>query len=179
MDEKLVCPCGLTCCDCLFYQDEVYATANKLKELIEKHQLDKFLSLCSNEKTWQAMGEHLALDESDSVENFGNKFGIFKDIPTFMNVLDGIIKIQCKTTCREAGGCSAGGDTKQCLALQCLKSKNYTGCWQCSELENCDKLTFLKKSYGSVIEENLKTIKEKGAEAVKSHGNKYYVWQKR
>ena len=24
MDKKLVCPCGLTCCDCLFYKKEIY-----------------------------------------------------------------------------------------------------------------------------------------------------------
>lgn len=180
MDKNLVCPCGLTCCDCMFFfKKEVYEAAYKLKELIEEQQLDKFLTICSKENTWTAMGKHLDLDENLIEEKLGKKFNVFKEMPTFMNVLDGIIKIQCKATCQEADGCSNGGETKQCKALKCLKSKNYDGCWQCAEYENCDKLKFLKLSYGYVIEDNLKIIKENGVEAVKSRGNKYYEWQRR
>jgi len=178
MDEKLVCPCGLTCCDCLFYKKEIYETAHKLKELIQEYQLDKFLTMCSNKDTWAVMGEHLDLDGNLIEEKLGKKFNAFEEIPAFMNVLDGIIKIQCKTTCQEANGCSTGGETKQCKALKCLKSRKYNGCWQCNEFENCDKLKFLKKSYGYVIEDNLKTIKENGVSAVKSRGNQYYKWQR-
>jgi len=94
-----------------------------------------------------------------------------------MEVLDSIIAIQCKTTCQEVGGCSIGGYTHECSALKCLKSKGYKGCWECTEFENCGKLTLLRHNYGYVVEENLHTIKEKGLEAVKSQGNKYYQWQ--
>jgi hypothetical protein len=27
MEKNLVCPCGLTCCDCLFYKSEIYDAA--------------------------------------------------------------------------------------------------------------------------------------------------------
>lgn len=47
MDKKLVCPCGLTCCDCLFYKTEIYETAKKLRKLIIEHELDKFLNILS------------------------------------------------------------------------------------------------------------------------------------
>lgn len=179
MDKKLVCPCGLICCDCLFYKSEIYETAHKLKELIKERELDKFLTICSNRKSWEAMGEHLDLSEDQNYSRIGKLFDVFKQMPVFMNVLDSIIKLQCKTTCQEIGGCSVGGNTHECRALKCMKSKEYDGCWQCIEFENCDKLKFLKNSYGYVIEDNLKTIKEKGIEAVKSRGNKYYTWQRK
>jgi hypothetical protein len=179
MEKKLVCPCGLTCCDCLYYKSEIYEAANKLKELIREHELDTFLTRCSNKKTWMMIGEHLGLSENQMWDGIGKQFDVFKQIPEFMHVLDGIIKLQCKTTCQEAGGCSVGGNKHECKALKCIKSRGYDGCWHCSELEDCDKLKFLKNSYGYVIEDNLKTIKDKGVEAVKSRGDKYYEWQRK
>lgn len=179
MEKKYVCPCGLTCCDCMFYKQEIYETARKLKELVQESRLDTFLALCSNHKAWEAMGRHLDLDAASAEEKFGKKFDAFKDMEIFMHVLDALAAIQCKTTCQEADGCSAGGVTDQCQALKCIKSKNYEGCWQCTEFEACDKLAFLKMSYGHVINENLTTAKEKGIEAVTSHGDKYYAWQRK
>ncbi len=100
-------------------------------------------------------------------------------MPDFLEVLDEIGKIRCKKTCQEAGGCSMGGVTRECLALKCIKSKGYDGCWDCSEIKNCDKLNFLKRSYGETIEGNLDIIKEKGINAVRPRGNKYYAWQRK
>lgn len=179
MDKRFVCPCGLTCCNCLFYKNEIYETALKLQELIKENGLDRFLKGCSNKNGWEAMGEHLDLDKNQLWDIVGKRFDVFKKMPEFMNILDSIIRLQCKTTCKEAGGCSIGGNTHECKALKCINSKEYDGCWQCSEFENCDKLRFLKNGYGYVIEDNLKTIREQGYEAVKSRGNKYYAWQRK
>lgn len=179
MDKKLVCPCGLTCCDCLFYKSEIFETAQKLKELIKKYDFDKFLILLSKNNSWDVLGKHFLLDENQAWNKMGKYFDTFKQMPEFLNILDSIIKLQCKTTCQEIGGCSIGGNTHECDALRCIKSKGYDGCWQCGEFENCDKLKLLKINYGYVIEDNLKTIKEKGIKAVKSRGNKYYAWQRK
>jgi hypothetical protein len=179
MDKKLVCPCGLTCCDCMYYKKEIYEAALKLMNLIVDSKLDIFLEACSNEKTIAAIGEHLDLDRSTLHTKLVEKYGVFKEMPTFMNVLEGIIKMQCKITCREARGCSSGGDTIKCKALKCLESKNYEGCWQCGEFENCEKLQFLKMSYGFVINENLRIVREKGEEGVKPRGSQYYAWQRK
>ncbi|MDT8902941.1 DUF3795 domain-containing protein [Anaeroselena agilis] len=179
MDRKLVCPCGLTCCDCLFYKPEIYEAAFNLRELIKKHGLDTFLSICSNKNVWKVMGAHLDVDESQVGDEIGRHFDAFEQMPAFMSVLDGIIKLQCKSTCQEAGGCSFGGNKHECGALKCIRAKGYDGCWQCSESEQCEKLTFLKSSYGFVIEENLTTIRERGAAAVEPRGNQYYGWQRR
>lgn len=179
MDENLVCPCGLTCCDCLFYKSEIYKAAQGLKEVIKKYDYDKFLILLSNTKSGKAIGEHLLLSEDQARDKMGKYFDTFKQMPEFLNVLESIINLQCKTTCKEVGGCSMGGKTHECDALKCIKMRGYEGCWQCTEYEICDKLDFLKKNYGHVIEDNLRIIKEKGVNEVKSRGNKYYAWQRK
>lgn len=175
MESKFVCPCGLTCCDCLFYKSEIYETAKRLKELIRDSQLDIFLGLLCKNEGWRAMAKHIGEDENE----IGRYFQPFKKIPDFLDVLDAIIKIQCKQTCRESGGCSIGEATRECTAKKCIRSKGYDGCWDCAEVEHCDKLNFLKMAYGETIEENLKIMKEKGVDAAQSRGNKYYAWQRR
>jgi hypothetical protein len=179
MDGNLVCPCGLTCCDCLFYKSEIYEAAQRLKEVIKKYDFDKFLILLSKTKAGEAIGEHLLLSEEQARDKMGKYFESFKQTPEFMNSLESIIHLQCKTTCKEAGGCSMGGKTHECDALKCIKMKGFDGCWQCAEYKNCARLDFLKKNYGEVIEDNLRTIHEKGINAVKSRGNTYYVWQRK
>ncbi len=175
MDPKFVCPCGLTCWDCLFYKPEIYKTAIKLKDLIKSSQFDVFLGLIVKNESWNAMAEHIGADR----KNLSRYFKSFKKLPDFLTVLDGIINLQCKETCQEAGGCSIGGVTHACAALKCVKSKGYNGCWDCTEVETCENLNFLKRSYGETIEGNLELIIEKGINAVQSRGNKYYGWQKK
>jgi hypothetical protein len=174
MDKTFVCPCGLTCCDCLFYKAEIYAAASKLRTLIKESQLDIFLGLISKPESWNAMAQHLGEDGNE----LGQYFKPFRKMSDFLEVLDSLIKIQCKSTCQEAGGCSMGGVTRECLALKCIKSKGYDGCWDCSETKGCEKLKFLKRGYEETIEGNLGVIKEKGLNAVISRGNKYYAWQR-
>lgn len=179
MDKKYVCPCGLMCCDCMFYKREIFETARRLKELIYTNELDKFLNICSRKSNWEAIGEHLDISEYQIWDSIGKHFDIFKQMPEFMNVLDSIIKLQCDTTCQENGGCSIGGTKHICIILECIRSKEYEGCWECKLFEKCDKLLFLKNNYGYVIEDNLKTIKENGIAEVKSRGNQYYAWQRK
>jgi hypothetical protein len=175
MDEKYVCPCGLTCCDCLFYKSEIYEAAIKLKKLIKDSQLDIFLTILSKHEVHKIMAKHLGEEDT----KFGQIFETFNKLPDFFNILESIIKIQCKKTCRESGGCSIGGITHECEAVKCIKLKGYKGCWECSDYKSCNKLIFQKTSYGETIEGNLKLMKEKGIESVKSRGNQYYEWQRK
>ena len=175
MDRKFICPCGLTCGDCLFYKSEIYETARKLRELIRTSQLDTFLNLIVKNKGWNGIAKYLGKEGSE----FAQYFDSFDKMPDFLNVLDGIIKLQCKKTCQESGGCSLGGVTHECETLRCIRSKKYNGCWDCAEIGSCEKLAFLKRNYGETIEGNLRIIKDEGMEAVKSRGNKYYAWQRK
>jgi hypothetical protein len=100
-------------------------------------------------------------------------------MPEFIEVLDSLIHIECKKTCREAGGCSMCGTTKECSAIKCVKEKKLNGCWECNDKENCGKLSFQRRSYGKTIDENFRIINEKGIDAVPSRGDDYYEWQRR
>lgn len=173
MDKNYVCPCGLTCCDCLFYKSEIYETAKKFKKVITDSQLDIFLGLISKNEGWKTIANHLNQDE----HQIGQFFESFKKIPDFLKVLDSIIDLQCKKTCQESGGCSIGGITCECEAIKCITAKGYDGCWDCAEVESCDKLNFLKRNYGETVTGNLKIMKQYGFESVKSRENKYYTWQ--
>jgi len=175
VDKKDICACGLTCCDCLFHKEGIYETAAKLKEEIKNSQLDVFLNLIVKNKGWNGIARHLSQDGDVFAEHFKS----FEKLPAFMEVLDGIINLQCKTTCSEADGCSIAGDTHQCATLLCCKEKGFVGCWECDSFENCDKLTFLKMNYGDTIEGNLKIIRDHGIGAVKSRSTQYYAWQKK
>lgn len=179
MDAKYVCPCGLTCCDCLFHKREIYETARKLQALLADHKLDRFLALCSAPRSWAAMSEHLDLPAEKRADAAGNPFAVFAQLPAFMAVLDALGKLECKATCREAGGCSIGGARHECRALKCLRGRGYEGCWQCGETDGCANLRFLRTSYGHVIDENLRTVREHGPAALEPRGDKYYAWQRR
>lgn len=173
MDKKFVCPCGLICSDCLFYKPEIYDTARKLKDLLKDSQLDVFLKKITDGQGWNVIAKHLRAEGTEISKYFES----FKKLSDFLYVLDGLIQLQCKKTCRESGGCSMGGDTHECEAVKCVNAKGYDGCWECAEAKECTKLNFVKRAYGKTIEDNFKIAGENGIEAIKSRGNKYYAWQ--
>ena len=174
MEEKYVCACGLTCCDCMFYKSDIYDTARKLKGLINDSQINTFFSIMSKPEVNSSVADHLNEDN----EKFKQYFQVFSKMSDFIEVLDGLINIQCKTTCQESGGCSMCGTTKECLTIKCVKEKRLDGCWECNENESCSKLTFQRRSYGKTIDENFKIINEKGINEVPSRGDDYYEWQR-
>lgn len=178
MATKHICPCGLNCLDCLFYKPEIYEAAEKLKEVIETNEFDTFLRMISSNYSW-GVGKLFEMDQDKTGQEVYKYFESFKQMPMFLNILNNIVKLQCKKTCQEAGGCSIGGVVHKCDLLKCMESKGYKGCWECSDFEDCDKLKLREKAYGKSIQCNLKTIKSNGAEAVKPRGKSYYVWNDR
>jgi len=175
MDEKYICPCGLICSDCLFYRKDIYEDAVKLRDSIKNSQLDIFLKSLVNNESSTIIANHLNADR----ETIKKCFDPFKKFTDFIAVLDGLIDLQCKSTCKEAGGCGVGGRNHACNAVKCVKAKGYKGCWECSENEKCEHLHFVKNAYGETITENFKIMKEEGAQGIVSRGNKYYALQKK
>jgi hypothetical protein len=169
MESKYIAPCGMTCCDCLFYNSNIYQAARKFKEVIVEHQFDKFLSHFSKSNL--------------------SFFHDFKKMEEFMAMLDKIISMQCENVCSENGGCSIprvdevmGGIVKEshkCNVLICIESKGYQGCWECNELESCDKKKFFTYTYGNSPVETCKVVRDFGKKAVNPRGNKYYKWQQK
>ena len=175
MEKKYICPCGLICSDCLFHREEIYENAKKLKNSIKRSQLDIFLGSIAKNENLNLIADHLNAER----EQFKENFELFNKFADFMEFLDNLIRLQCKTTCRETGGCAIGGKNHSCDAVKCVQDKSYAGCWECPENENCGKLIFVKNAYGEMISENYAIMKEKGAEGLHSRGNKYYAWQRK
>ena len=175
MDKKFICPCGLVCTECLFYKPEIYETAQKLKSTIEDSRLVVFLTSISESGRWKEIAEHLNGEQSD----FRRYFEAFNNFQEFMTILEGLIELQCKSPCRETGGCSMGGKLHKCEAVKCVQSKGYEGCWECQGNKQCEKLNFVKKVYGDTISETFATMTAEGSKAVKSYGNNYYAWQQK
>ena len=175
MEDKYVCPCGLTCCDCLFYNKEFFDSAKKMKRLIDQYRFDVFFGTLSKSEASAHIAAHLNRDGTQ----FAAMFRVFEHMPDFLNVLEGIIAIQCEQTCRERNGCSIGGATHQCAAIACVNSRGLEGCWKCPEYMTCDKLAFQKRSYGKTVTENLTQLEREGATSLQSRGNQYYEWQRR
>ena len=175
MEDKYVCPCGLTCCDCLFYKREFFDAARTMKRLIDEYRFDVFFGTLSRSEASSHIAAHLGRDRAE----FTAMFRAFEHMPEFLQVLEGIIGIQCEQACREKNGCSIGGATHQCKALACVNSKGIEGCWKCAEYTTCDKLAFQRRSYGKTVTENLAQLEREGAASLRSRGNQYYEWQRK
>ena len=175
MEEKYVCPCGLTCCDCLFYNKEFFDAAKTMKRLIDKHRFDIFFGMMSKSEASAHIAAHLNRDGTQ----LAAMFRVFEHMPEFVKVLEGLMAVQCQQTCREKNGCSIGGATHQCEAIACVNSKGIEGCWKCAEYRTCAKLTFQRRSYGKTVAENLAQLERKGTDSLRSRGNQYYEWQRK
>jgi len=169
MESKYIAPCGMVCCDCLMYKTEIYESAKTFKKAIEKYEFDKFLEYFSKTNL--------------------SFFQDFKKMPEFMTILEKIISMQCENVCSEAKGCSIPhvdeimGDiikeSHKCNVLLCIESKGYEGCWDCGELEICEKKKYFSSTYGNVPVENCILVRDLGKDAVKPRGNNYYIWQQK
>jgi hypothetical protein len=159
----------------MFYKNKIYEAAAHLKKVIDQTKINLFLSMLSKEEVNAAIADHLGADRQEFYRDF-KPFAQFRE---FMEVLDGLINIQCRKTCRESGGCSMGGTTKECASIKCVKEKKLDGCWECDENKECKKLLFQKMSYGKTITENFQIAGQKGIVAVPSRGDDYYDWQRK
>jgi len=97
----------------------------------------------------------------------------FENLDSFYNTLEAINKLHCDDSCRVYGGCSAF----KCQIFECCTEKGYQGCWQCDDLDACDKFEFLKPLHADTPKQNLKIIREKGINGCPESRNKFYVWE--
>jgi len=90
----------------------------------------------------------------------------FENFPQCYQVLGAMLKMRCK-------GCRNGGGPPFCRIRKCCQRKNYEGCWQCDEFEECKKLDFLKTTHGGAHIKNLRKIKKYGKNAF-IRGKRYW-----
>jgi hypothetical protein len=136
MGEELVTYCGLYCGDCFGYQGKIASLAGELNEELENVNFKR------------------------NADNFATMpfFKAFKNYDSFVELLKTLENLKCENACR------GGGGPPFCEIRKCCQEKDFTGCWECSEFETCEKLNFLKPAHGEGNLKNLRTLKKKGVE---------------
>ncbi|MCK5128595.1 MAG: DUF3795 domain-containing protein [Clostridiales bacterium] len=148
MMDKNIAYCGLYCCDCIRYKNNVIEIPKKLKHAIIKEEFEKYIYVKSK---------------------FNKELNNFDQ---FMQMLDHIIALECNNPCREGSGCSAF----DCEILECCKEKGYSGCWECEELDKCKKFTFLAIFHGDNTKANCRLVKDKGMREFRKSRNDFIIW---
>lgn len=148
-EAELTGYCGLYCGDCLRFKSKAVELARDLITALKAVQFDKYAQVKS-----AAMKE---------LENYDK----------CLQVLDAVVKLGCDTPCRAGGdGCSGPCEIKHCVQM-----KKFQGCWECDELERCDKFEFFKPIHGDTTWANSRKIREYGLNGWAEHRGKFYSWQ--
>jgi len=133
-DIYLIAYCGLYCQDCHGYNGKIPDLARDLRKELRETRYDKFAHFIST-------------------YSFGRDY---KNYDECYKVLGAMVKFRCRRGCRNGGG------SPFCKIRKCAQEKEYDGCWECTEFENCKKLDFLKNVHGDAHIKNLRKIKKKG-----------------
>ncbi len=142
--------CGIYCPDCIHYKNQYSVYAKSLKDHLEAIDFDKYAKIESP---------------------FGAQF---KNFEKFETILTALAETKCNQTCRTGGGCSG----IPCKIMECCLSNNYEGCWDCSEVDECNKFDFLEPRCGEMPKNNIKKIKKDGIDKGMEKRDNFYIWQK-
>ena len=85
-------------------------------------------------------------------------FKEFQHYKESYEVLGAMVRFRCKRACR------GGGGPPFCKIRKCCLKNGFAGCWECDQIENCDKLKFLEPVHKDAHIKNLKNIKKLGVE---------------
>ncbi|VFQ45788.1 DUF3795 domain-containing protein [Desulfoluna butyratoxydans] len=143
--------CGIYCPDCIRYHNRFEAHAQHLKEELEKVAFHKYAAVDSP---------------------FGASFSHYNE---FSEVLDALAESGCKKPCRVGGGCSG----TPCKIMECCLSRKYEGCWECDEVDACDKFDLLEPRCGEMPKKNIRTIKQHGPQDWIAFREPFYIWQQK
>lgn len=147
MDENLTAYCGLCCADCIPSQEEFFALVDRLDQMLDQLQFDKYAEL-------------------KSAQNIKD----FEDYPTFISVLRQIKKLRCPVPCRQGGGKSS------CEVRDCVQRKLLKGCWDCEDSRKCSLLDRLRRIHPN-LDYHLDLITEMGPDQWFKKRREHYAWQ--
>ncbi len=133
-DRGLIAYCGLYCGDCHSYKGEIADLARDLRKSLRGAKFDRVS------------------------EGLSDHFKQFKEYDVCYEVLGAMVKLRCKKGCREGGG------NPWCKVRGCCQRKNISGCWECEEFDDCQKLTFLETIHKDAHLKNLRKLKRVGQE---------------
>lgn len=142
--------CGIYCPDCIHLHNQYSTLSQELLTHLKKIEFDKYASIESP---------------------FGAKFTHWDK---FSTVLHKLASTQCENPCRPGGGCSGTA----CKIMMCCQEKEFEGCWECNDVEQCDKFDFLEPRCGQMPKNNILKIKTHGIENWTDKRANFYIWQK-
>lgn len=143
--------CGIYCPDCIRYNNKYQIYARQLRDELEDIEFHKYAEV-----------------DSPFEPNF-------KSYNEFIEVLTVLSALQCNKPCRVGGGCSG----TPCKIMDCCLSKNFEGCWQCTDLDECEKFDILEPRCGEMPKNNIKIIQKNGIQNWIEFRDKFYIWQKK
>jgi hypothetical protein len=99
--------------------------------------------------------------------------GKLKEYDSLYQMLEFMTDLRCPGKCRE------GKDTEtSCAVRKCCREKGFYACYECDELERCEKLRSLFNGLHYEADmQNLKDIREMGLEAWLSRGKRHVYWE--
>lgn len=133
-NENLIAYCGLYCQDCHGYNGKIPDLARDLRKELREAKYEKFAAFIST-------------------YSFGKDY---KNYDECYKVLGAMVKFRCRK------GCKNGGGLPFCNIRKCAQKKELDGCWECTDLETCKKLDFLRPVHGDAHIKNLRKIKKVG-----------------
>ena len=137
--------CGICCLDCIPSDRQLFAAVAELKKRLSEVQFEKYAGLKST------------------------RIEVFKAYPTFIDVLNSIAALECRTPCREGGG------PADCAIRDCCLRKHYEGCWACSDNRTCPLLVRIKSIHANT-QYHLDLISKVGLENWLSQRRAHYSW---
>ena len=147
-ERLLTAYCGLYCADCIRYESRASDLAKELMDILEQKKFGEYSEV--------KRASVRALDH----------FGKLK------STLKAIEELKCDKPCRtDDNEC-----TKVCEIIKCAKAKNLEGCWECDELDPCEKFEFLRPFHGDAPKTNCRLVRKYGLDHWSAHRSKCYTW---
>jgi hypothetical protein len=143
--QKFIAYCGLYCRECPWYTGKVADMTRDLRKELRDIKFEKLAEFIADYP----------------------QFAVFKNFPQCYEVLGALMKARCKKPCQESGG------PLSCKIRKCCQKREINGCWECAEMERCEKLDLLTPGHGNAHIRNLRLIKRKGADNFIA-GKKYW-----
>ena len=95
-----------------------------------------------------------------------------KDYDRLLETLKFMSVLKCPKPCRDRKDTVAS-----CPIRECCIERGFYACYECDELEACDKLnSFMKGLHAEANLKNLKAIKEMGLDVWIRKGKRYHYW---
>jgi len=95
-----------------------------------------------------------------------------KDYHRFHQMLGFMTGLKCPKICRDRKD-----DEASCEIRKCCIDKGFYACYECDDLETCDKLkTFMQGLHFDSCVRNLKAIKKMGLDVWIKKGEKHWYW---